>query len=203
MQAIGTNQNAETIPLYGADGISALIDGSTGFQIESTDVAESNLSNALTYSIKHPLTYIISANQSPYDWYTSNISNQNNFLWCERFQGKGVYDPCPEGWQVSSNGTWNDFTTESTLYYIEGAQTSTGNTTVTNGILYKGIVWYPTPGRREFINGHLSYTGNSIFSWSSTCSGVSARNFYGYMGGITLSISFGRSNGFSVRCVQE
>ena len=200
-QATGANENASTLTIYGVDGSTELTEDK-GFQVESITVAENGLSNTLVYSIKHPLTYITSPNQTPWDWYTSNSLNQNNILWNSPETGKGINDPCPAGWKVAPDGTWIDFL-EQANYYIEGVQTSSGNSTQTNGVLYNHSSWYPASGRREFTTGILSYVGNSSFSWSCTNSGVSAKNIYLYMGGSLLSTSFGRSNGFSVRCIQE
>ncbi len=198
-QATGTNQNAETIILYGTDGTTELIEDKNGYckvSITTEGILSENTSQ--TYSVKHPLTVIYNS-FSVWDWYT-NTENHNDDLWGDG-EHKSDYDPCPLGWRVSQDGIWNDFE-ENTKYYSQGTPTSAGNSTISNGVLYNDFVWFPAGGR-IFTTGTRSNVGNNVFLWSSTVSGTSAKNIYCSMGGVLHISTYGRTNALSIRCVQE
>ena len=189
--------NATTIPIYGKEG------NITHMASIGVNNAMNGTQNALIYSIKNPLTFIVGTAQI-YDWYTNQAVNQKNILWGEG-SSKSTYDPCPQGWRVPANGTWNDFATDNTPYYIQGQQTAIGSYTATNGRLYKNIAWYAAQGLLDsyYAIAALWYIGKDCYSWSSSISDNSAHYFLANMGGIYPTYDNIRANGMSVRCVQE
>ncbi len=193
--------NAEAIQIYD-DKENPLTEGSeTGLQfVNITANGVLNEKTSQVYTIKQPLTYIYCSNTTPWDWYTNNAIYQNNDLWS---LNKTVYDPCPKGWKVPQDGTWNDCTTVTFPYYIHGQQTTTGSRYTTNGRQYVNLTWYPAAGFRDFGNGKLSFIGCDGSYWSSTYSNVRARYLYYPMTYVGPNNAYYRVMGFSVRCVQE
>ena len=195
--------NAETVALYGADGSTELTEDGTGYRrVNITTSGVLNGNTSLVYSIKHPLTFIFNT-VTPWDWYASNESFQNNTIWCEG-GGKSAYDPCPKGWRVPQDGTWHDFTTTNFPFYTAGNQTITKDLFATNGRQYHNFTWYPAAGRRRTTySGHLSSIGENICSWSTNISGMVSKNLCFYFSSSSPIVAEYRSVGMSVRCVQE
>ena len=214
---IGQNDvpNAETIAIYGADG-SVLTEGSgPGLQfVNITTNGVLNGNNSQVYAIKNPLCFIYNTT-TPYDWYTNSATYQNDALWDDGTD-KSDFDPCPQGWRVAPNGTWDDFTrTDDILqpmkgsfpYYINGNANEQGNLkSQTNGRLYNAIssiqgilqVWYPATGNRNYSYGYLSVCGQSGYSRS--------QSHHVLDGGMTLvkpAATYALAFGFPVRCIQE
>ncbi len=139
---------------------------------------------------------------------------------------KTIFDPCPAGWRVPKDGTWNDFTSTGrdvvgisddepytgTLfpYFINGTQqTASGqwsNTTspnVRNGRLYQqGSVkaWYPAAGYLGKVE--VAGGGSGGWYWSSKVDGYSYYLSFG-SGDINPNDSNHHDHSGSVRCIQE
>ena len=217
------NSAALTWPMYGADGTTEVMTelgySSTDGTVTSVAVADAMGSepNAKNYSIKNPTTFIASKITTLYDWYTDNADNQDNTLWGGDAP-KSAYDPCPQGWRVAPNGTWDDFGSDSYadpfLYYINGEKQTAAGTTPTfvryaqNGRLYEaGNVksWYPAIGYRYRTDGQLYYIGHSGYRWTSSViedSNNASRLTFSY-NSINPQTDGSRSLGFQVRCIQE
>lgn len=186
--------------IYGADGTSILTENSTGYKyvtISTSGVLTENTS--INYSIKHPLTFIYGG--SIYDWYTTSSGYQNHILWNQ--SKKSQYDPCPDGWCIAEDGTWNDYTSQSAPYYIQGIATESGNYYQTNGLLYNHISWYPSTGYRGQASGVVTNSGNLGFSWSSTTDDIHALDLNFGIGRFNHSKPDSRACGMPVRCIQE
>lgn len=185
----------KTIPIYGANE-NALTEGSaTGLHfvnIMTSGVLSENTSQI--YVIKNPLAFICGVS-SLYDWYTDKESFQNNVLWGNGTD-KSVFDPCPKGWRVPTDGSWGDFSVSSMPASGSGAN-------VANGRIYYAIAWYPAAGRRLSGSGALYYAGSSGTFRSSTSSGVYAKHMSFDMSDVGSSNTNSRAYSFSVRCVQE
>ncbi|HIW09915.1 MAG TPA: fibrobacter succinogenes major paralogous domain-containing protein [Candidatus Rikenella faecigallinarum] len=195
--------NAVSIVIYGTNE-EVLVEGDK-FGINYVDIASPgviNENNSLTYSIKHPLMYIYQE-QEPQDWYTDNPLYQNNALWGVEGSNKSNYDPCPNKWRMPSEQTWNDYSTLSAPYYVQGQQAFTGDYTVSNGRLYNALAWLPATGRREYGSGPISRVGNFGYYWSLTPKNSSASNCRISMSNLSPNYGSFRAGGFSVRCVQE
>ena len=163
----------------------------------------SGYTNTLSYTVKYPLIFIGNPNQ-PRDWYTDNEIYQNNTLWADT---KTKYDPCPKGWKVPQDGTWNDISSTTLTFYIQGAPFS--NTSfqyhLTNGLLYKQVTWYPACGYRTANSGNLTLPGNSGNHYSSTAKGVNATLLNLVFQPETIRPNYNNSRTYAnpVRCIQE
>ena len=152
--------------------------------------------NTLSYAIQNPLTFITSGS----DWYTDNLTYQNNILWSDGGI-KGIYNPCPKGWTIPSDGAYEDFLTNVFLPYIQGIQISSSNYSVTNGRLYNQIAWYPSAGYYS-LSCSLSSVGYGGFYWlKDIVENNAARIFYTPYS-VTHTPIY-RGNGYPIRCVQE
>lgn len=177
-----------------------MAEGSTGLQFVAVeDVLSGNTS--LVYVIKNPLTFIFSS-ANPFDWYTNNQNYQNNILWGNNGE-KGIYDPCPHNWHVPQNDTWDDFSTNTAPYYINGANATTGVPNITAGRRYKNQVWYPAEGFRDRTTAMLNTVGSYGHCWSAGSSNFNAFYLHFTITSITPSNAYYRAYGFSVRCIQE
>ncbi|MCH5304892.1 MAG: DUF4906 domain-containing protein [Rikenella sp.] len=215
-----TNQQALTRIMYGADGTSnktmELGYSSSAGTVQNVDVGTAKTgNNTLQYSIKNPTRFISNAS-GICDWYTDNADYQDNNLWGDGGP-KSAYDPCPKGWRIAPNGTWDDFGTDAYaapfFYYINGVQQTQSGTpafvqSARNGRLYQPAsgnvkAWYPAPGNRYRGNGQLYYVGQSGYSWSSSASGTNAYYLHFSYSGVTPQNSAYRAYGRQVRCLQE
>ena len=161
-----------------------------------------NRNTTQVYAIKNPLVFIYNST-TPYDWYANSATYQNNNLWSNI---KSTYDPCPQGWQVptDSEKTFGDFSTNNTfIYYIQGSQTSSGSSNVTNGRLYNQISWFPAAGYRYGVTGILNVVGIGSYSWSVSTSEMYSKRFFFNMDSIKPSSTSYRASSLPVRCVQE
>lgn len=206
-----TAQTATTISLYGPDG--AVISASDGYKTVAVATAVSGAANALTYSMKNPLTFICN-DGGTFDWYASVAANQNNDLWSDGAV-KSAYDPCPEGWRIAPNGTWSDFGKDAYAapfwYYINGVQQTANGMpalapTAQNGRSYEtgGVnAWYPAAGYRAHSTGNLGAVGNEGSLWSGSIGTTNSRYLNFGATWLNPSGSYYRVRGFQVRCIQE
>ena len=171
---------------------------------------------SLAYSILHPETFIYSEN-SPYDWFTTNRSQQDNSLWSASGE-KTIYDPCPPGWRVPAGGKeglWSKagFSKETfKLYGMDDDDYPVAWPRVfpqqwhdCPGRIFKPVdAWYPAGGWRRHFDGDWGEGWPFGVFWSATTDDIFASALY--------FISFGdifpdavnvRSYGFSVRCCKE
>jgi hypothetical protein len=154
-----------------------------------TAKAASSTVGSIKYTIKHPDEFIyLLKNTTNADWL-------DNTLWGHD-GGKSIYDPCPAGWRVPS---------------MSGSNPWAGFTKDNNDVFSKGYDWgdnaiYPGTGYRRGSDNMGSVADIStefIHVWSgSPDSNNNSTLFYGDRGGVD-TISFGRTNGASVRCVKE
>lgn len=153
---------------------------------------------ALEVAVKNPQVFYCNA-YTPYDW---NLL-PNDELWGGSGP-KGTYDPCPRGWRVAPDGTWNDFGIEWGSSFVQNSLWTTHDVNIAGGLYNVGMVktFYPAPGRRDAATGTLSYVGHSGGSWSATVSDINTHNLgFNYSklspNGPTL-----RAYGHQVRCIQ-
>ncbi len=195
-QGTDTYQNAATIPIYGANG-NTLTEGSiTGLRKVDITAIIGGKPNTSGFAIKNPLTFIYNT-ATPYDWYATQTTNQDNTLWGEG-TGKSTYDPCPHGWRVPTDAsmTFGDFSTN--IFSVSGS-----NYTVITGRVYLAIAWFSATGCLYFDSGALYNVGYGGYYWSATVSDAYAKGLYFGMGGVYPSSASRRVYGFSIRCVQE
>lgn len=155
--------------------------------------------NALDYSIKHPMTFITSISSFP-DWYCTDANNMKDNLWSS---SKTIYDPCPFGWRIptggSNGGVWYDLDVNQKTWDNNGMTFTAPNT------------WYPAVGLRHRVAGTLFNVGNLGCYWSHSVpspvssSGSPSANAYILRFNHTQAShsTAERANGFSVRCCKE
>lgn len=173
---------------------------------------------------------ISAAVTNPVQYYNRNITGGNwaseasrvDYIWNDPVGtvsgSKSIYDPCPAGWRVPVNGTWNSFNSTTTLSPLRdlgwgsGRGIGSGSSQV-NGLRYwpgtaaspaGGRVWYPASGNRYSYSGGLNNVGSYGYYWSSSPNSTAyGYSLYFYSGGVNPSSSSNRASGFPVRCVQE
>ena len=203
IQQASTSNNASTIKIYGADGSTELTEDGTGYRKVNITIGETVGSDNTTivYATKNPLTFIYNAT-TPYDWYTHNSTSQNNTLWGDG-DVKSDFDPCPMGWIVPANGTWDDFSSETFPYYIQSNQLTSGICHTTNGRLYHNLSWYAACGFRYRSSGLLNNVGDYGQTWSLSV--IDIKSFFLRFTMIELQPGYAhyRAQAFAIRCVQE
>ena len=156
------------------------------------------------WAIKYPTTFI-TYNSSTGDW----MSTKNDNLWGTPWlaggkvsgynfnQGtKSIYDPCPIGYRVPPQDTWDK-------------QTGNGSFS-SNGIIlgsFHASLWFPAAGYRSTSMGDLGgasshgrFRTSSPYAVDYTSSGFLS---FAESESVDPSFSGSRSSGFSVRCVSE
>jgi hypothetical protein len=184
--------------------------------------------NALAYTLQQPGEFVVGAGASN-DWYvagTTTADTRNDLLWGNGTPEKTIFDPCPAGWKVAPNGTWNDFTAAGSganapsaeaygqnspfPFYFNGTkQTANGVPARVdsgkNGRYYTPQIgnvqpWFPAAGYLQF---GLTSIGEAGLNWTSTEESTHSRTLFFTIGGIMPTYSSTRSLGFPVRCLQE
>lgn len=151
-------------------------------------------------AIQNPHVFYYNASGT-YDW----NSSPNDALWGDG-STKSVYDPCPKGWRVAPNGTWDDFGTTWGSPFGKNAGWTSANADIAGGLYAAGSVkaLYPGPGIRERNDGTLYYVGHNGYSWSSSPVSDGGANYLSFnFTKIFPNNSYSRSRGFQVRCIQE
>ena len=125
---------------------------------------------------------------------------------------KAVNDPCPVGWRVpdgGGNGIWSKAKDSSADFSITGES---------YGLNFGGVfgsdetIWYPASGYLYFTDGGLCNFTFLGYYWSVTPDPSNSYNaccFLFYSGSdsdgavVSPSLSYSRSDGMAVRCLQE
>jgi hypothetical protein len=207
------------IPLYDIAGTA--LTGSSDpawVPVNANAVAVTTVDKAeVPSSVKNPLVFytdwINSGGSTTYVWGDTklnyNIATADDLTKKTNRFGKSIYDPCPEGWKVALDGTWEDFPESGTIY---GNPPRTTTILANDGIYYwpnvaatpATRVYYPTTAFRYKEDGTIGPVGSYGNSWSASPSTDT--------GGFSLFFSTNkmeadsrqsRGAGFSVRCVSE
>jgi uncharacterized protein (TIGR02145 family) len=182
-------------------------------------------------------TSIKAAVQYPYNFYVPESGDwlQNNPYYTRLWNspewytsvpkaGKSLFDPCPPGWRLPVNGTWNTFALAGTntpnaannsavnpdatsdYYYHQ----SSGNEQKTGWEFYMSAssgetAFYPAPGYRDISSSALTLNRFVGYYWSASQNNrANAFCLYFYSSGaIPQHGNNSRSYGYPVRCVQE
>ena len=143
----------------------------------------------IEYTVRNPLTFVL-YNQHNYDWQYV----QDDSRWG---RNKTVYDPCPAGWKVPSDG-FNDC-----VKYFE-------HPFVGVGIDFRGkfskddSVWFPAAGYRYYYDANLYSAGLYGSYWLADVKGYHAGYmFFYFSSGVYPKRDCPRANAFSVRCIEE
>ena len=134
--------------------------------------------------IKNPTVFYGGLESNNYDWIYTNDQTE---LWGGT---KTIYDPCPKGWKVPNNGTWDNITESSGTYHY-GFNFKCGPSSE--------LDWYSASGKITNTTGVISNVGIFASYWSST---VYENNTYVfYFNSTQVNPSWGcRSLGRPVRC---
>jgi uncharacterized protein (TIGR02145 family) len=135
--------------------------------------------------------------------------------------GKSLFDPCPPGWRLPVNGTWNTFTLAGHVPNANAANNSAVNPGAT--IDYKGYTdqagwdfylsgssgataFYPATGFRDSANTGANVNKQiTAYCWLATPYGVAGYGLCLYCTPNTVgssSTSY-RGHGLPTRCIQE
>ena len=192
--------------------------------------ADANAS--VDFAIKNPTTFITQINTTTYDWVNApTVEKQLNNLWgnastvtgsitCTPLNlntnkgTKTMYDPCPIGYKVPPQYTWTNFTKDGNNHgETDKAQWNVSGTFDHGWKFYcaadgsGATTFYPAAGYRDRVGtGALLAVGAYGYVWSSSTfasGGIYAGSVDFRATWVSpLSANY-RSNGFSVRCVQE
>jgi uncharacterized protein (TIGR02145 family) len=140
---------------------------------------------------------------SPYDW--SKV--QNDDFWnsgTESTPVKTEYDPCPEGWRVPTYAELDRLNNSYSSFMTVGGQKGRyfcGDYTYLDNAPQ---VFFPAAGYRSYRGGNASSRGDSGYYWPSRPADYNAWYLVFNSGSSYISVNNPyRSNGYSVRCVQE
>jgi hypothetical protein len=150
-----------------------------------------------------PVTIATSVN-NPTTWYTyignwTSDADGTDYLWNDpnvllTSGAKSIYDPCPIGWRLPLDGTWNDFSTATFFWQDSPVGRVYNNSTV----------FYATVGYRVSNTSVLGYIGTIGSYWSaSPYSGVSGQGFDFVNTSIAQQSHGYRAIGIDARCSQE
>ena len=176
---------------------------STSYDATVPEIVEGPITAANGQKDSYSNTFFM-APENPCDW----ASPQTDILWnsgTEENPKKTEYDPCPEGWRVPTFAEIDKLNNHCSAWLTVGGQKGyyfSGEYTYLDSV---PSVFLPAAGRR------IGYTGEDVsrnscgFYYSSLIS-----NKYGFEIGFDSESGLylqwytgvGRSNGFSVRCVQ-
>jgi uncharacterized protein (TIGR02145 family) len=164
---------------------------------------------ALKTAVQHPCNFYCPESG---DWLQSNPyagTSWNNPTW-QTSTTKSLFDPCPPGWWLPVDGTWNRFALAANVpnatnypggfnsgndqfgweFYMSG---SSGET-----------AFYPASGFRAVATGVMSTERGLGYGWSSTPNGSpNARYWYFNATHVVPQGNANRASGFPARCIQE
>ena len=148
-------------------------------------------------TVKNPQTYYY--DQSG-DW----NSTPDDALWGEGGP-KSAYDPCPKGWRIAPNGSWDDFGMTWGSPFSKNSGWTGENVDIAGGLYTAGTVkaFFPASGYIHPFSGMLYRVGNYAYVWSSSVTGGGACSFFfNALGILNLSAGSYRAYGFPARCIQ-
>ena len=168
-------------PFLGSSSISSSVKAlSTG----TWETSSTQITNAL--AISNPTTF---------------FTGSSNYLPDANWQSKKTaYDPCPAGWRVpdgGNNGIWKSAGFANTSF-------DSTNRGISFSISSPETTWYPASGYLNYGSGVL-HCGNNAYYWSVTPNSydLAYSLFFNINGFVNPTNNFFRSNGYSVRCLQE
>ena len=177
---------------------------STSYDATVPEIVEGPITAANGQKDSYSNTFFM-APENPCDW----ASPQTDVLWnsgTEENPKKTEYDPCPEGWRVPTFAEIDKLNNHCSAWLTVGGQKGyyfSGEYTYLDSV---PSIFLPAAGRRIGHSANDAARNSCGFYYSSLIS-----NVYGYHLTFDSSSGFyiqvytggGRSNGFSVRCVQE
>jgi uncharacterized protein (TIGR02145 family) len=169
---------------------------------------------ALKTAVQHPYNFYYPGSG---DWVQSNPyagTSWNNPGWYTSVPkaGKSLFDPCPPGWKLPANGTWNTFalppgtTTPNAANYpgdYKGGNAQAGWEFYMSGSSGE-TAFYPASGGRSFATGVSLGERNYGYYWASTPINSTYGRFLLFgVSGVYPQNQSDRGDSFAVRCIQE
>lgn len=138
----------------------------------------------ISFSISHPTTFI-GMNGKNHDWLYTGSENVSDISRWETIENeKGLYDPCPVGWRISSSGydgVWAKAFGISSRWVTESnwdAEHFGMDFSKTDYLLgSSGPIWYPAAGMRHHMTGKLERVGFSGIYWGCSRMYVKSRAY--------------------------
>ena len=164
-----------------------LADGNTEYTFGNLPISSTD--GNVAYTVKTPTTFITN-NSSTYDW----ILTSNKKLWSST---KTIYDPCPIGWIVPANGTWDDFDDTNPSLFVWSSNPAGGTYTYNSN-----TAWYPASGHLHKHNGHFIFVGTGGYFWSVGGTNTNSFNLDFTSVRIITSYESSRAHGLPIRCAK-
>ena len=172
---------------------------------------------AMYNGVKWPDWFYRVKKSPTWDWvdpnpYSGNLWN-NPFPSEKDFKNKSFFDPCPEGWRIPLNGTWNIFAGGSNPWdNIKYSSNAWGSFNkgwyfyVGNGV----TTFYPAGGSYDaYGDAGTGNTGLGVYGvlWSANPYNENYSYFISYRSGYVVPMGpandIHRAEAHSIRCVQE
>lgn len=188
-------------PFLGSQSISSPIAAESTIDWPSAVASDAN-NGTIDFVVKHPTTFV-TGNSINYDWYYSGSYATDNTRWVSN---KGMYDPCPQGWNVPDGGQGGLWSTAfgSSSRFVSELWDDINKGMDFGGVLGKSDnIWYPAAGYINSTNGALYSVGCDGYSWSCTPNSVNASSLYFSNNGYVFpTINYNHAYGRPVRCVK-
>lgn len=155
-------------------------------------------------SVKYPLSFFRNWAGSTADSAANYTTRGGKSSWGGEYgESKSIFDPCPAGWRVpSGRKSSSTFTSPwSTWTTVQSITTSVNVALLWNANL--NLYYYPVAGFRGASSGAFFSVGSSARYWSGSPDSSNGFNMNFYSSSVNPANSILRTNGFSVRCVQE
>jgi uncharacterized protein (TIGR02145 family) len=117
--------------------------------------------------------------------------------------GKTVDDPCPDGFRLPTIDEWNGVLATNEKEFVGDSWTEFGATNYDTGLKLGDALFLPATGNRDVDSGALGFRGGFGFYWSSSESTTVFAGALTLARGLASTHNYGRSHGFSVRCISE
>ncbi len=136
---------------------------------------------------------VIYNSSSDYQWHSGSNTN----LWSR--DQKTIYDPCPNGYRISSKDIWCDFTKTGANTSNKDEMNVVGDYDNGWNFIYDGqnTAWYPLSG---MINNN-GYYYNSSYSYIGSADARAGLSYHGTS--VEFSTTLNEVYGLNVRCVKE
>lgn len=188
-------------PFPGFSSFSQNESAKTTISWPSPVAAGSGGTGTIDYAVQHPTTFLA----ADMDWYYTTSSIKENTRWQA---SKGLYDPCPPGWQVPAGGDDGIWIKASGVRFFDHAFDFAKNgMDLSDKFHTTGACWYPAAGYKSSY-GVMYNVGQYGYYWTATpVSSDSYRVYYlslqGENGKVTFNEGFtSRAAALSVRCVK-
>jgi uncharacterized protein (TIGR02145 family) len=194
-----------SVKLYNVSGTAV-----TAFTASANDcISRVSGATAIKTAVQYPYNFYYPGSG---DWVSGNpyaANSWNNPTWHSSSTGKSLFDPCPPGWRLPVDGTWNTFALAGGVPNAAPGDYKSGQDQAGWEFYMSGssgeTAFYPASGFRSVSTGAMYAEWNYGYNWSSTSSSSTNDARYldfreAYVGPQYAAY---RSYGYPVHCVQE